>query len=518
VTDADYDEGYWDDTVDGKGYVWAQEDEYWGTFGTLTQAEALEFEGYEAQPFEQFIIDGDDGYIYIYYNRISYNVSVNRDIEHSKGITNVTGEGSYKWGNPATVEITMADGYTFGGWEGIEGAGTTYTFTMPMNDVELTPNIKTTNYTITYNLDGGTVAGNPTTYTVETESFTLKDPTRTGYTFLGWIGTNIAEITETVTITKGSTGNLEFTAIWGASITVETTGASGKTFEVQVFEGSASEEPTETHTSTFILQTRKNYTIKVAVSNLIANSTTNEYEIVRMSITGGAKPTVDSSGATTFNKELLTDAELLEAKTISIEYISAYKLTVSQPSSSIVGFGITGVNSGENVIIPYSNEYIIANNTVLEFTIDSTPINLKAPYTYTGFIYNAGNGNVQASEDGDKVVVLEKFDVNSTLGDRNVGTRTFKVAEGTKLQSIAITAVQSVVIDLTNDIITSGTVELRDNKTGFIKVIDVSTTKIILYAETWEIVGNSANLSVDQLAKLFDGYTVSSDGKTLTIS
>ncbi len=41
-------------------------------------------------------------------------------------------------------------------------------------------------YNITYDLAGGTVSGNPTTYTVQTETFTLNNPVKEGYTFVGW--------------------------------------------------------------------------------------------------------------------------------------------------------------------------------------------------------------------------------------------------------------------------------------------------------------------------------------------
>lgn len=42
-------------------------------------------------------------------------------------------------------------------------------------------------YTITYDLDGGVNnPSNPTTYTNRTETFTLEEPTKEGYTFLGW--------------------------------------------------------------------------------------------------------------------------------------------------------------------------------------------------------------------------------------------------------------------------------------------------------------------------------------------
>ena len=42
-------------------------------------------------------------------------------------------------------------------------------------------------FTITYNLNGGTDPGNPKEYTNKTDDFSLKNPTKTGYTFNGWV-------------------------------------------------------------------------------------------------------------------------------------------------------------------------------------------------------------------------------------------------------------------------------------------------------------------------------------------
>lgn len=70
------------------------------------------------------------------------------------------------------------------------------------------------NYTLTYNLDSGSLSGQKESYTIEDETFTLPTPTKQGYKFLGWSGTDLGQVTETVTIEKGSTGNREYTANW----------------------------------------------------------------------------------------------------------------------------------------------------------------------------------------------------------------------------------------------------------------------------------------------------------------
>jgi uncharacterized repeat protein (TIGR02543 family) len=63
-------------------------------------------------------------------------------------------------------------------------------------------------YNITYELNGGTDPGNPSTYTVADLPITLQPPTKSGYDFTGW--------TEGDSITVGSTGDKTFTAQWSA--------------------------------------------------------------------------------------------------------------------------------------------------------------------------------------------------------------------------------------------------------------------------------------------------------------
>lgn len=82
-----------------------------------------------------------------------------------------------------------------------------------LDDLEITAKYDLINYTIGYTLNGGTVDGeNPEEYTVEANSFTLINPTKAGYNFAGWTGSNGDVYQTRVTIDQGSIGNRNYIA------------------------------------------------------------------------------------------------------------------------------------------------------------------------------------------------------------------------------------------------------------------------------------------------------------------
>lgn len=119
-------------------------------------------------------------------------------------------------------ESPSAEGYDFEGWYKEQACTTEWDFANDTvtTDVDLYAKWNLTEYTISYHLEGGTLAtANPTSYTVETDTFTLVNPTKEGYTFVGWTQTNAAAALPEVTITKGTVGNREYTAVWQANHT-----------------------------------------------------------------------------------------------------------------------------------------------------------------------------------------------------------------------------------------------------------------------------------------------------------
>ena len=122
-----------------------------------------------------------------------------------------------KFTAPASDGLTRPDGNTgrYFKWLGSDGNLYAPGESVPEVVTTLTAQWTVHQYTITYDLAGGTVEGNPNTYTIETVAFTLKNPTKSGYTFTGWSGTGLdGENNMTVTIPTGSTGNRTYKAHW----------------------------------------------------------------------------------------------------------------------------------------------------------------------------------------------------------------------------------------------------------------------------------------------------------------
>lgn len=144
------------------------------------------------------------------------------------GVGNLTIEVPYntKWGDffgtvtPQTAlpTITADGGYRAEAWgtpgsESVISQPATYTATYNKEDYTITY-INVDGEDITFN--GNTGNPNPGGYSVDSESFSLINPHKVGHVFDGWSGTAIgngtSDLSKTVTITKGSTGNREYMA------------------------------------------------------------------------------------------------------------------------------------------------------------------------------------------------------------------------------------------------------------------------------------------------------------------
>ncbi len=145
---------------------------------------------------------------------------------HAYSISYELNGGTNNSSNPSsyTVEsdkITLKDatrnGYTFEGWYNTSTFSRRVTTISAGSHGDLVLYAKwiMTQYSISYNLDGGTNAlSNPSTYTIES-SFNFTDATKTGYTFDGWFDNDGNIVTS---ISTGTTDPLTLTAHWTAKL------------------------------------------------------------------------------------------------------------------------------------------------------------------------------------------------------------------------------------------------------------------------------------------------------------
>ena len=149
--------------------------------------------------------------------------SVQSATEHvSAGVVSIVNDTDTTFGEKAykvRLQLTTAEGYslasdvvvTLDSKTGTPVGDGYYEFQLD----ELYPT-----YTITYELDGGTLSNAPTQYNKNSGTITIPRPTRAGYRFTGWTGTDLTEKTLDVVIPAGSTGDRKYTANWVETRTV----------------------------------------------------------------------------------------------------------------------------------------------------------------------------------------------------------------------------------------------------------------------------------------------------------
>ena len=140
-------------------------------------------------------------------------------VQQSGYIVKKDGAGWYDAGTDATIKAEVKIGYEFDGWyNGNNKISSNADDIYTVNDYTvLTAKSKPIIYKITYDLVGGELPEgktNPPTYTITSDTITLNNPTKDGYTFKGWIGSNGDTPETTVTIPTGSTGDKHYTAVW----------------------------------------------------------------------------------------------------------------------------------------------------------------------------------------------------------------------------------------------------------------------------------------------------------------
>ena len=304
-----------------------------------------------------------------------------------------------------TLNNPTRSGYTFAGWTGTGLSGATKTVSVAKGSTgnrTYTATWTPVTYTITYNLNGGSVSGNPASYTIETTSFTLKNPTRTGYTFAGWTGTGLSKASTSVTVAKGSTGNRTYTATWTTAPYTITYNLGG---------GTVSGNPTS-------------YTIETATFTL-NNPTKTGYNFAGWTGTGlsSATKTVTINKGSTGNR---TYTATYTAKTITVTFncnggtgggSSTYTYGVSgqkfNKTCSKNGYTLAGWTYNDNGT---TRTYEVANGVSDAWINAHSPsATVTAKWTATNYTitYNLNGGTVSPANKTSYTIETASFTLNN---------------------------------------------------------------------------------------------------------
>ena len=172
-----------------------------GTTDTKVTPEVKTYTGFKSPSAQEITIKGDGTAVVEYrYERNKYNLDLNGWLDGVKSDV-ITGYGTADIYINGAQERNDTDDYSekiyYGSTYEIKDikASDSHKYnsvhtgklkgTMGTDNIEVVLDF-TTQYTITYNLNGGNITGQKTTYDIYTDTFTLPSPTKTNYTFLGW--------------------------------------------------------------------------------------------------------------------------------------------------------------------------------------------------------------------------------------------------------------------------------------------------------------------------------------------
>ena len=195
-----------------------------GTTATSVTPAAKTITGFTAPSIQTKTILGDGSLVVnYYYTRNSYTYTL---VSKTGVSTNGSSDtGIYQYGATITLKATANTGYIWSKWtssntslvEEITTANTT--FTMPAGNITMTPNVTKNTYTISYNLNGGTIGSDSPLSGTYGSTVIVSNPTRENYTFTGWSVSGTGATISGTNLTIGDS-DVTLTASWTINNTI----------------------------------------------------------------------------------------------------------------------------------------------------------------------------------------------------------------------------------------------------------------------------------------------------------
>lgn len=206
-----YQVNHYQENLDNDGYTLVDNQQLNGTTNSQVTPNTHLYDGFKSPSKKEVIIKGDGTTVVnYYYQRNLYALTIDGD----SGIVSSNGQGNYRYGQNASFNVEVKEGYTFDHFE-INNEPITNNLTIT-KDTKVKAITKINTYTISYELNGGTANHLKDTYTVQDE-YQLPIPKKKGYTFIGWNDGTQTNPLKDMKLSKGTTGNKIYTAYYKAS-------------------------------------------------------------------------------------------------------------------------------------------------------------------------------------------------------------------------------------------------------------------------------------------------------------
>ena len=326
-----------------------------------------------------------------------YTITLNKNNgEDNSSVSVVKGR------NIGSMDIPMLYGYTFKCWctdSNLENeVDDSY---IPLGNETLYAKYFPTQYNITYNLDDGKLSNPVSSYNIESNSFTLPTPTKAGYTFEGWTGSNGSALNKNVTISKGTTGDLTYNAHWGYYVEIKGSGYNQTSGERYINIAGVKANNTQARGFTYVkfnrvtgkviatasLDTYADDSARNTLASVINNSTTDEFIAIFSQ---------DATGYNTTLKNALFNAGILNTRSFYAETAGRY------PTAIFVG---KGLNTSQAGLVESLSEAYAPNAHLKIYVKDGVPQRQRYSISYN-LVGGSFPSAYQSSYDGSSAITL----------------------------------------------------------------------------------------------------------------
>jgi len=493
------------------------------------------------------------------WNAVDYTVTYHLD----GGDNDSSNPLSYTIEDAYTLLPAQKVGYDFDGWYTSAEGGSEVTGIAEgtTGNLDFYARYTAITYSITYQLHGGSNdADNPFEYTIESNSISFNDASRTGYTFDGWF-TEETGGTQVTGVPQGSHGDVEVHAHWIKNqYKVDFESYDGSSVSSQlVYYKDSSVEPTDPTLNGYDFKgwyededfaTKWDFTNEVTEDiTLYAKWVPTEYTIEYVLDNG----TNDADNKTSYTIES-DDIDLLNPTRDGYTFTGWFTASTGGSEIAVIESGSTGdvtvyARWIANTDTPYTvlhyrqnklGDYVLYLTETLGGETDATISG--TPQTWLGFTYNPDHADavVEGVVTADGALVLslyydrEKQIVEYVPKEDTTKSEVDGLDGGIDLPELDDEDVYKVKVELIVEPVTNeGVLNMISETTknegyNLLKVLDLSLLKTTTYSDGSEVIDNVSNSQIKQnltiTFKLADEYIgvsnlkvayVSNDGTTV---